>query len=267
MYNNIDERREKIKTMGKNNAIAITSIIAGVVLIIAILALVVFNPVQSSGKTVTQTGTSNIKVMPDLVTVYFNIETKGNTSSEATKANNEIYEDLIEEIIMAGFDKEDVKTQSFNVYPYTYWDEKERKSKTEGYTANHYLWVELSSEEMDEVSSVIDAGVEAGAGISYINFELTEESQKEYKTQALKQASEDAKIKSEAIASGFGKELGELISVQTGDFGYYPWNVYTASSGMAYREEDVAMAKEAAINIQPGEQEVSASITATFKLK
>ena len=249
--------------MGKNNAIAITSIIAGVVLIIAILALVVFNPVQSSGKTVTQTGTSSIKVMPDLVTVYFNIETKGNTSSEATKANNEIYEDLIEEIIMAGFDEEDVKTQSFNVYPYTYWDEKERKSKTEGYTANHYLWVELSSEEMDEVSSVIDAGVEAGAGISYINFELSQEKQNEYKAEAMRLAAEDAKIKAKATASGFGKDIGRLVSVSTNEFNYYPWRAYS-SSGMA---EDAIYAKSEATSITPSEQEITASVSAVFKIK
>jgi hypothetical protein len=254
--------------MGKNNAIVITVIISVVVLILAGFALFAFKPMgYSSGKTVTVQGISNIKVMPDLVTVYFNIETKGNTSAEATKANSDIYDDLIEGMIIAGFSEDDVKTESFNVYPNTYWDEKDGRSKTEGYIANHYLRVELSSDKMNEVSSVIDAGVEAGAGISYINFELTQESQNEYKAQALKQASGDAMIKADAIASGVGKEVGELVSIQTSDFGYYPWNVYTSSSGGAYRAEDAVMAKEAAVNIQPGEQDVTASITATFKLK
>ena len=206
--------------------------------------------------------------MPDLVTVYFNIETKGNTSSEATKANNDIYDDLVEEMILAGFEKEDIKTQSFNVYPYTYWDDKEKRSKTDGYTANHYLRVELSSDKIGEVSSVIDAGVEAGAGISYINFELTQASQNTYKAQALKEASQDAMIKADSIASGFGKSAGRLVSVQTSDFWYTPWNIYTARSDAgAYLEEDVAMAKEAAIDIQPGEESITASVTATFKLK
>ena len=253
----------------ENSAIVITCIIAAVVLIIAIMFLSRSGSIiPSSGKTVTVQGNSNIKVMPDLVTVYFNIETKGNTSAVATKANNDIYDDLIEEIIIAGFEEDDVKTESFNVYPETYWDPDTGKSKSEGYIANHYLRVELSSDKMDEVSSVIDAGVKAGAGISYINFELTQESQNEYKAQALKEASEDAMIKADAIASGVDKKVGELVSIQTSDFGYYPWNVYTASAaGGAYREEDAIMAKEAATSIQPGEQDISASITATFKLK
>lgn len=252
--------------MGKNNAIIITIIISAVILIIALLTLFVFKPVNSSsGNTVTVQGISDVKVMPDLITVYFSIETKGNTSAEATKANNKIYDDLIEEMIIAGFKEDDVKTESFNVYPNTYWDEKDGTSKTEGYIADHYLKVELSSDNMDNVSSVVDAGVKAGAGISSINFELTQESQNKYKAQALKLASQDAMIKADSIASGFGKEAGKLVSVETSDFGYYPWNVYTASG--ASPAEDVTLAKAATTNIQPGEQDVTATITATFKLK
>src|SRR4030042_4222874 len=126
--------------MGKNNAIAITVIISVLILVLAIIALFVYrHQVYTSGKTVTVQGVSNIEVMPDLVTVYFNIETKGKTSSEATTANNDIYDDLIEEMIIAGFEEDDVKTQSFNVYPNTYWEDG--RTKTDGYIANHYLRV------------------------------------------------------------------------------------------------------------------------------
>ena len=124
---------------------------------------------------------------------------------------------------------------------------------------------ELTYEEIDKLSSAIDSGVEAGAGISYINFELSQESQNKYKAEALKQASEDAMIKADSIASGFNKKAGKLLSVQTSDFGYYPWNVYS-SGGVSYRE-DALMAKEVAMNIQPSEQDVTATITATFKLR
>jgi uncharacterized protein YggE len=254
--------------MGKNNAIIITSIIAGVILIIALLALNTFNSIVPSSKnSVTVEGISTIKAMPDLISVYFNIETKGNTSAEATTANTKIYDDLVEEMIIAGFEEEDIKTQSFSVYPNIYWDEKDGRSKTDGYKANHYLKVELSSEESTKLVSVIDAGVNAGAGVSSINFELTQESQNKYKAQALKLASEDATIKADSIASGFNKEVGKLLSVQTSNFNYYPWNVYSAGSEAAYKEQDVALARETATNINPGEQEVYASITATFQIK
>lgn len=249
----------------ENQSIVITSIISGVILLIAILALVVYRPVGiSTQNSVTVQGIAEIKAMPDVISVYFNIETKGDTSAEATTANNEIYNKLVEELILVEFAEEDLKTESFNVYENSYWENG--REKTDGYKANHYLKLELSSEEMDKVSSAIDAGVKAEAQISYINFELSQEAQNNYKAQALKQASQDASIKADSIASGFNKEVGKLLSVQTSDFGYYPWNVY-ASGSMRYAEEDVAMAKEIATSIQPSEQEITATITATFKLK
>lgn len=251
--------------MGKNNAIIITIIISVVVIIIALLVLFTFKPANSSSQnTVTVEGTSTIKVMPDLIAVDFDIQTKGNTSAEATKANNKIYDDLVEQITIAGFNQSDLKTESFNVNPNTYWD-TEGKSRTDGYTADHYVSVELPSDQIDNVSAIIDAGVNSGAGISSINFELTQQSQNDDKAQALKLASQDAEIKANAIASGFGKQAGKLISVQTSDFVYEPWNVYS-SSGVS-PTTDVALAKAAAANIQPSQQEVTATITATFRLK
>jgi len=43
--------------------------------------------------------------------------------------------------------------------------------------------------EKDKITSVIDSGTNAGAGISYINFELSPELEQEYKSLAIKTAS------------------------------------------------------------------------------
>jgi hypothetical protein len=252
----------------ENSAIVITCIIAAVILIIAILALNRFSSVfPSSGKTVTVEGIATVKALPDVTSVYFTIETKGATSVEAKDANNLIYDALVEGMIQAGFKEGDVKTESFNIYENTYWDDNYRKQITDGYKATRYLKMELLSEESDKLTDIIDAGVDAGAGISYINFELSQASQNEYKAEALKLASQDATIKAEAIASGFDKEAGRLISVQISSFGYYPWNAYTASSGAGMTYEDSMAVKEAATSIQPSDQDITASVTATFKLR
>lgn len=248
-----------------NNAIVVTSIISGVVLIIALIALFSFNRVTSGygSDTVNVQGIASVEAMPDLITVYFNIETDGETTSEAKNANSEILNDLIDALIAEGFTREEIITENFNVYPNYNWNDGERTQ--DGYKATHSVKVELSIDEQDLIGPVVDAGVDAGAGISYINFELTRESQNEYKAQAMKLAAQDATIKAEAVAEGFEKEVGKLVSVQVNEFGYYPWNVYSARSEMIV--EDAVLAKEAASNIQPGEKEISASVTATFKLK
>jgi uncharacterized protein YggE len=234
------------------------------VLIVALSFLFVFQPKTSTTTdSITVQGISSVKATPDLLSVHFNIETKGKTSAEASSANAEILNNLTEALIAQGFEKEEIKTENFNVYPNTYWEND--RMKEDGFKASHSVIVELSLEEFDKASEVIDAGVEAGAGVSYINFELTQEAQNKYKAEAFKLAAQDAKVKAESIAIGFDKQVGKLISVSVNDFGYYPWNVYsTAGAGI---REDAVMAKEVAMNIQPTEQEISASVSAVYRMR
>ena len=251
----------------ENNPIVITSIIAVVVLIITLSILNTFGSF-SKKDTVTIEGSSSIDAIPDLITVYFNIQTTGDTSSEAKDANNEIFESLISNLAIQGFDRSEIKTQSFNIYPNYEWVGSQRQEK--GYKATHSLKLELSSEEFDKVSEVIDAGVDAGAGINYINFELSQELQNEYKAQSLELASEDAKVKAEAVAKGFDKSLGKLVSVSVSNYGYYPWNIYTSRAeeeGAVSISEDAELAKQNVANIEPSEQEITARVSATYKLR
>jgi uncharacterized protein len=252
----------------ENQAIVITSIIAGVILIIALVALTMFSSILPSSKnTITVEGIANVEATPDLLTVYFNIETINDTAVEAKDENNDILEKLILELAMNGFTRDELKTQSFDVYPNYEWTNDKRIQK--GYKATHSLKIELSSEDFDDASEVIDAGVNSGAGISYINFELSQELQNQYKAQALELASEDATIKAEAVVSGLNKNLGKLISVSVSDFGYYPWNVYTAEmdSAGSYNKESAELARQSVANITPSEQDITARVSATFKIK
>lgn len=248
---------------GKNNAIIMTSIICGVILIVSLVALITLRGVTSGENTVNVQGIATVKAMPDLITVYFNVETKAETSIEAKNDNSEILNRLIDALIAQDFERKDIVTENFNIYQDYEWTDEGRKDK--GFKATHSVKVELSIDEEDKIGPVIDAGVNAGALISYINFELTQESQNKYKAEAMKLAAEDARIKAESVALGFGKNVGKLVNVQVNDFGYSPWNVYSAK-GMGIAE-DAVMAQEAASNIQVGDKEISATISATFKLR
>jgi len=251
--------------MIKNTAVQITTIISVVVLIIAFSTLYIFNSAVNSGKnSVNVQGLATVKAMPDVISVYFNIETTGNTSEEAKDANSLILDELITELLKQGFERKNIVTENYNIYPNYEWD-KDGKQIDKGFKATHSIRVEIDSEDSDKLGSIIDAGANAGAGISYINFELSQKLQNQYKAEAMKLAAEDARIKAEAVAEGFNKEVGDLISTSVNDFGYYPWNVYsTRGMGVA---EDYALAKVEATNIQPGEKEVTASVSATFELK
>lgn len=243
-----------------NKSVQMTLIVVAGVIALSIIGIIAFSNF-SSANTVTGNGQATIKTMPDLIGVYFSVQTEGNTSKEATDANSEIVDELITELIKQGFERSQIQTSGFSVYPNYEWSNGKRIEK--GYMAIHSIKIELSTSDTGKIGDVIDTGVNAGAGISYISFELSQEKQNQYKAEALKQAAEDAKIKAEAIADGLGKRLGRLVSTSDNNFYYYPWRLYEAQGGVTM---DASEAKQATTNIQPGDQEIYASVTAVFKL-
>lgn len=240
-------------------SVQITSIIVAGIVLVALIGFMFFNSTVPQN-TINVQGYSEISALPDLVAVYFNVETKGITSSEATNKNSEIVDNLIANLVSEGLDKKEIQTQNFNVYPEYDYVGGTRKEK--GYVATHSLRVEMPSEESSKIGKVIDAGVNAGAGISYINFELSSENQNKYKAEAMKLAAQDATTKANSVAEGFGKKAGKLVSVSVSEWGYYPWNVYSGSG----KSEDAVMAREASTSIQPSEQTITATVSAVFKI-
>jgi hypothetical protein len=210
-------------------------------------------------------GVSNLKVIPDITSIYFSAESEGETAVEARDGNKKIVDALTMELIKLGFYTEDIQTDNFNVYPNYIWNNREREQ--EGYKATHSIRIELSEERFDDISDVIDAGVDSGVLVSYINFELSEEKQQEYKNQAVLEATEDARTKAEAIANGLDKRLGKIISVSDQSFGYNPWPIFYAERAQASNVDVAESAKSATASIQPGEQEVNARVNIVYEIK
>jgi hypothetical protein len=245
------------------SSVKITLIIAATIILLAFAGgYAIFNAMNAGENTVSVSGVSNIKATPDLVSVYFNAQTTGNTSKEANDKNSEMVDEIITALVKQGFERKDIQTEGFNIYEDIQWINNRQVSK--GYIATHQLKIELATNEASKIGDVIDAGVDAGATLNYINFELSTDKQNEYKAQALKEASEDATIKAEAIASGLGKKVGKLVSISTSNFDYNPWPVYSNTGGVMM--DEVAIAKEATTNIQPSEQDVNAQVSAVFKI-
>ena len=244
--------------MKLDKSITITLIIVLGVIILALIGFMFVNSL-SSANTITTTGEASIKVMPDLVGVYFNVETKAATGQEAKDKNAEIVDKMISSLLEKEFLREAIQTYGFNIYQDYKW--VNNNMIEDGFKASHSLKVELSTEDSNKIGGVIDAGVDAGANLNYINFELSQEKQNEYKAKAIKLAAEDARIKAESMAEGLGRKLGRLVSVSDASFGYQPWLTYSAREGVVNIDE-----AKASTSIQPGEQEIYSSVTAVFKI-
>lgn len=242
----------------ENNPIIVTSIIAGVVLLIALAALFVYGGNDSMRDTVNVQGVSTIDVVPDLVSVYFYIETKGETSSEANDKNTEIYNDLVVALLSNDFSRSEIGIDNYQVYPDVDWSNGNPKNN--GFIAVRSVKVKMNANESERLYSVVDSGINAGAGINFINFELSSELESKSKAEALELASKDARIKAEAVARGFGKNVGSLVSVSVNDYGYYPWTAYSKDSGS---EDPLRVAAE---SMTPSSREITSTISAIYKI-
>jgi len=225
-----------------------------------ILGLIIINSLNPSyANTISVAGQSTIKAMPDIIGVYFSVDTQGATSNIASDKNSEIVDSLIDSLISKGFDREDIQTQSYSVYPE--YDYRTGQGTITGYRATHSLRVEISADESEKIGDVIDSGIDSGAGVSYINFELSQENQNKYKAEAMKLAAQDATSKAKGVAEGLGKKLGSLVSVSVDDYNYIPWLAHDFAGASAPE------IKEAATDIVPSEQEISARVTAVFRIR
>ena len=214
---------------------------------------------EKEKKTVEVQGQHSMKVNPDLMSIYFDVETKADTTEEAEDMNSEKVENLTAAIVDLGFDEKDLKTENYNIRPdYEY---TEGKRELIGYVASHSLKISFSANKTDLAGEIISSAADSGAGISYINFELSQSLQQESKSQAISLAAEDAKIKAESLARGFDKDVGKLKEVSLNEYSYNPWRLYDASRG-----ESVEAAKESISSVTPSEKEVTAYVTAVYEL-
>lgn len=230
-----------------------------VITILVIAALVVGGYLSfNSGATVSAQGVSQLSVQPDEVSIYLTITTKNDSAATAKDMNSLISDKVIMELIKLGIERKDIQTETFSIYPNYEYDYGRNEQK--GYVANQPITVKIES--FDKVGAIVDKSVDAGALVSYINFELSQEKQNEFKAQALSDASKDAERKAKATAAGLGKKLGRLVSVGSQDFNYVPIAYYARSGA-----EDMAEVKKAAINIVPKDLEVSATVSVSYKLR
>jgi uncharacterized protein YggE len=207
----------------------------------------------------TVTGMSQIKVVPDLVAIYYDIQANETTALNASKSAAKIANALTDALTRLGFNKTDIQTQSYSVNPDYIYDYKTGQQISNGYRARQQIKLEFSTQNTSLISDAVDAGISSGANIDYINFELSPTKQEEYKTQALKEATANAKAKATAIASQLDRTLGRIDSISASDINFYPVPVYGGITSA-----NAPAAEGEIMNIQPSSQDVNAQVNIVF---
>ena len=241
------------------------SIIIGAVALIVVLfvvkALFFPNINDTPERTITSTGTAEIRTEPNQAEVDFRIEVLKQTAQEAADEAKQKSNAVIS--VLKSMEDVKVETISYNVWKKEDWTEDGAVFR--GYVATYTLKAKTS--DFENVGRIIDAAIDNGAnGIDNVQFTLTSEEEAKVKKEALKKAGEDAKGKAEAIAEGVGLDLGDIVSVSSQDF-YYPPYIFAKGAELAVADSVDAGAINREIMVEPKELTVTATISVVYETK
>jgi uncharacterized protein len=195
----------------------------------------------SGGITVTGSGSAN--VTPDRASLAFGTVSQGRTASPALAASSQAVTRVIDALRKAGIAKADIQTSEVSLSPRL----NDTGETIIGYTATNS--VTATVRKLADAGDVIDAAVEAGANQVSGPSLLASDQDAAYRT-ALKAAVADARAKAETLAGATGMTLGKVTAVIEGSATPMPLAV--------------GAAKDSATPIEPGTQEIEASVSVTF---
>jgi hypothetical protein len=204
--------------------------------------------VSEPARGITVTGTGKVEVVPDVAEFMLGVQSQGGTARGALAANSERMRRVLAAIYAAGVAKDDVRTQDVSVSQ-SYSDD----GKVDGYSARNSVSVTIRN--LARAGAVLDAASNAGANDVY-GPTLTRSDEDELQAKALRSAVEDARAKARTLADAAGVRLGGVTSIrENGDGAPMPYFDTLASSS-----------KVDAAPIEPGKQDVQASVQVTFAI-
>ena len=197
---------------------------------------------------ITVTGTGTITSVPNEAEFSFSVQSNGATAREALSANSDQMRKVLAALKAAGVEKRDVQTQNVSVSP-TYSD----NGQTNGYTASNSVSVKIH--DLSRVGKILDAASNAGANDIY-GPSLSRSDQDALQAKALRDAVANARKKAEALANAAGVQLGSVTAITEGSSGGP--EPYFAQARLASTDK--------AAPIEPGTQDVQATVTVTFAI-
>jgi hypothetical protein len=197
-----------------------------------------------AGKTITVTGNGTVTSVPDRAEVSFSVDTRAKTATAALGENATEAAKVIAALKDAGVGAADIQTSQVSLSPLTTQD----GVTIIGYTASNSVSVRSP---IAAAGKLIDTAVAAGAtSVSGPSLSLSD--QAGLYRDALKKAVADAKLKAQALADSAGLTLGAAEAITEGSSAPTPLP-------MAGK-----MNASGATPIEPGTQDVQATVTVTY---
>lgn len=228
--------------------------VAGLGIFLAPGTLFSQEPVRPPIPQIVTSAQGEVRVAPDRATLTIGVQSRASTAADAAAQNSRKQRGIIDAIKARGVPSEQIGTSNFNVIPETRYDrEGQAAPRTTSYLVVNTITVELR--RMDQVGSVIDASLAAGANqINSLAFGIaaSDSARRAALTIAVAKAKGDADV----MARAAGGSLGSLIELSAGDV-YLP-----QPRPMMAMSKD--MAQSAGVPIEAGEEAVRVTVNARW---
>ena len=218
-------------------------------------------------RTITVKGVGNVSAKPDYITISMTVESVENDYDKAMDGAARRIENLKAAAVSVGYEKEALKTISFNVET-RYENVKDRqgsyKREFAGYACVYRLKLAFDFDSK-QLAKVISAIANSGANPE-LSIAFTVKNPAKVSEELLESAAQNARAKAEILCKATGAELGQLISID------YNWGELNIVSRTSYEMEDclmplAAMDKCCAPEIEPDDINVSDTVAFTWEIK
>ena len=196
---------------------------------------------------------ATVQIKPDRASISVGVQTRAATAAEAAAQNARKQQAIVDAIRGRGVPGDDIATANYSVSPEFRYREGETPLVT-GFVVSNDVIVSVRS--ISRTGEIIDAALAAGANqINSLNFTVA--SPDSARRVALANAVVRARADAEAMARAAGGSLGQLLELTSTEQSIpVPRPVMTMNR---------AAAADASTPIEPGQQEVRASVTARWE--
>jgi uncharacterized protein YggE len=227
--------------------ISLAALAATVLTAIAVAAVLRPEPAHGDAVPISEhgivvAGSGSAAGVPDRGAFTFTVATPGRTAAAAVQANAAAMRAVVAALKQAGVAAADLQTTQVSLDQ----SRSEDGRTVTGYDASSSVRAELR--ELGRAGAVVDAAVGAGAD-GFSGPELATGDAERLYRDALKAAVADARAKAQVLATAAGLTLGRITNLSEG--GAQPVPVFQT-------------AKAGDVEIEPGTQEIGATVTVSF---
>jgi uncharacterized protein YggE len=209
--------------------------------------------------TIVVVGNGSAQQPPDQAKVTLGVSYVDKNLSLAISKSNTTIDRIHAALIEKQINPDDIRTTGYNVWPEDVYDPE--TGQPTGVRRFHVdSSVEITIRQLDTVGDIITAGLDAGANNIYgVNFILSDPQSviDEARTAAIA----DARTRAEALAAGFGVQLGKIVSISEGINGV-PSPVYNAAVG-----KGDGVGGGAGVAVSPGQTTVNVQVNVTYAIE